>query len=1134
MPVEVVVRNEKFYNEFKNDVGFVSNLGDYTINMTGNLMENIKYTCFVDVSWNSLASDTSGNWSIQFLGGFDYRFKKNDNSSFDVDGFSVDDVIDWHHTTGGVTTVTEGLISSMTSTWIYITMVAAPYTITSIETTGSSKFYGKSDLTASTYSFGVLENSETFGNISKVSNNSQGYYTGGIGDRIFGVRDTSFIPMIKLGNFKDWVTGVMRIRYVSDPYTYFQRFEIEHEFTIVPFVLDGQLSNLQSLVPPALMSGNKSLKYSFSPNFRTGLNNPNTEKSIKIDKNLGSVGWFNEPFNGFNLDYEVLSVSYTEDATGNSATGLLISGKTNVSIDVQNNAGNFTAGERGGVYVSYLPKVNEYQNTIITDLKENFLYDNAINSEGIAPVVGQDFITNFEITNVVTNTMTLTFDVEYSLAQQVRLAGQNSQSPIYFLLGVQLGDVTITSVNSNRVIMLADAQPYDSGTDIAGLMSFPKMDFYTPEKLIGTDVGTTNVTSWIEDGLAIDYSFQLDLNKDAVLNSLDCMIVAFDPVTQIYFEIDKYTFNIFPAIVSGGVQQLNANTTRGYPLEIGDQFNEVFMQVSTNTLGFQDYNGRIGQKISWQDWIANLGVDTTFYDATQPNDNMNNKASNYSLLKGYEIRLAFFGNLSGTSILGISGLTDYIVLSPTLTIYNYEEDGGFNVWSHVIETFDATGTNNLGGSILTGQDTLFRSTWTNSGGAVTSLVDLWGFNRIEETGQPGYEIVECNTIKDTPAGQILKPSTGLRLDMQIVGGLVVMECLIDGSVATSGTAYNLSTRIQDDNAIPIGGKITEQGVLKDTEVRGSKNNRMIVIEQSNLVPYTYGSGNAGKLQGAALPEIPTSSTNDICICDFVRCEYSERVFASPSNPNDYWKNDQNEFLFKRFVAVDTIALELHKAGVKVADLNDGTYGTFYNGFASGSSEQQLYVGYLLDWLTVYNAFGGGSYTVVANLDIIGNTSVETSRKFLLSLYNDVSANNTVRIETTQNGNIFGSQFDFTGLNWYQSLRLPANFGNPSPIFETSEYKTSKHLRRQNKAIMGREWELKTGLIPWEVADKLVYNKMLGNSILITDYTIKAESIWRRVKVFMQEIEKPEITKTPVKVYNIKFTDVEDKYTKRNF
>lgn len=309
---------------------------------------------------------------------------------------------------------------------------------------------------------------------------------------------------------------------------------------------------------------------------------------------------------------------------------------------------------------------------------------------------------------------------------------------------------------------------------------------------------------------------------------------------------------------------------------------------------------------------------------------------------------------------------------------------------------------------------------------------------------------------------------------------------------------------------------------------------MIIIQLPNPTPYFYQSGNAGKLLGPSLPIIPDPQNNDICICDFITCEYAENVFASPPNPGEFWKNDLNEFLFKRFIVADTVAIELYKEGVKVEDLNTNAFGTFFNGFPLGTAEQQLYVGYLLDWLLVFNAHGAGSYTIQAQLNIIGNASTFESRKFHLELYSDILANGSVRIESTQNGNIFGSQFDFTDLNWYQSLRIPGLFGNPSPIFETSEYITSTHKRKQNKAKMSREWTLNTKLISWEVVEILIYNKLLGNSILVTDYQILAESIWRRVNVFMEEIEKPEVKGNPKRKYNIKFVDVDDIYTKRNF
>ena len=309
---------------------------------------------------------------------------------------------------------------------------------------------------------------------------------------------------------------------------------------------------------------------------------------------------------------------------------------------------------------------------------------------------------------------------------------------------------------------------------------------------------------------------------------------------------------------------------------------------------------------------------------------------------------------------------------------------------------------------------------------------------------------------------------------------------------------------------------------------------MIITELNNANPYTYVSGNAIKLLGTSLPEIITPEVNDICICDFIQCQYIEKVFASQTPNNEWYKNDMNEFLFKRFVASDTVGIELWKSGVKVADLNTNAYGTFFNGFASGTPEQQLYVGYLLEWELVQAAFGNGIYEVKAFLNIVGNASTYVSRQFKLQTYNDRAANKTVRIETTQNGNILGSDFDFTNLNWYQSLRLPGTFGNPNPILEIDNYINSNHEDRQIAAKNSREWQLTTDFINYEVATKLLYNKLLANKILITDYLIKAESIFRRIDVMVSEIEKPEIKGTPDRVYNAKFTDKLDKYKKRNF
>jgi len=302
---------------------------------------------------------------------------------------------------------------------------------------------------------------------------------------------------------------------------------------------------------------------------------------------------------------------------------------------------------------------------------------------------------------------------------------------------------------------------------------------------------------------------------------------------------------------------------------------------------------------------------------------------------------------------------------------------------------------------------------------------------------------------------------------------------------------------------------------------------MIITQLPNTTPAAPTEGNtfkAGTSFSFLTPRI--LEENDICICDFIECPYEEKVFSLAGGKS--YQNDKSEFLFRRLTAFDTLTIKLFKEGVEVADLNDATYGTFFNGFPSGSAEQQLYVGYLLDWDLVRALNGVGKYTVRANFNVIGNVSVVESRVFNLKIYSDLAAHETVKIESTQNGNIIGNDFDFTDLQWKQFVRVPGVFGNPTPTYEEDRYE------RQIKDTMSREWFLKTKKINFEVSQKLIYNKLLANEILITDYNIYAETIFRDIPVMPKDLSKVDTSGHPDKIYNVTFVDVQNKFQKRNF
>jgi len=811
MAVRINVTSQKYYNQFRNGVDFDLNLTEYTNNLAGSVMEKVKVVYNVDISWGINYASQNFEWDLT-TSGTTLTIVSNNGVNFKDEGFSAGDVVDMGLNVAGTPVVlANSVVDSVTANVMIITTSTA-YTVP----TGiiGIRLECSSPLTALKYKFGLIGNNENFNVNSKVSGNDQGFYGSGIGAG--ATRSTAFVDLTRLGNFKDWNTGTMKARYVSNPSTYEQRFEIEHIFTIVPYYLDGELSNLQNNLIPPLLNGLNSLKYVFSPGFRTVLSNPNTEKRKELSENLGSIAWFNQNFNGFQNLYNVVSTTYQNAASLSAADGLLIGSKTLVTLTVAKNSGSFSGGERFGTYISYLPEESEYQDTT-TSLLENFLYDNALNNEGLASV-NSDIITSLTST-IVSGQMVISMEVEYLAAQKIFLSSKFSNSIHNYIIGVQLGDTTLTSGNSDRVILLADVKQYDESADISGLMAFEKFEIYPHDKPITDGDGSTDLTAWNEDGFTVDFGFNIDLNKEAFINSLDIKLVA--EKNNEVFELDSFNYPIGASVVSGGIQQLNISTNRGYILKLNDQFNEIDLSVGSNVAGVQSYNGRFSQKISWQDWIENLDVDSIFYDNSKPENNRNYKASNYSALNGYNIKVAISSNLYGVDDFGNGGLTDYLFLSPSLRVFDYDLDiNEVPLWSGQIETFAASTLTNLSGAVLTGKDTLFRTTWTNSGGAVTDLSYIVGINRIEETSQIGYSITEMSSINLPAANQILKPYTGLYSNVYLSGGNVVVECLIDGSIAKSGIGYNLSARIF--NCVQNVGKMTEAGVYKVTELNVQK------------------------------------------------------------------------------------------------------------------------------------------------------------------------------------------------------------------------------------------------------------------------------------------------------------------------
>lgn len=265
---------------------------------------------------------------------------------------------------------------------------------------------------------------------------------------------------------------------------------------------------------------------------------------------------------------------------------------------------------------------------------------------------------------------------------------------------------------------------------------------------------------------------------------------------------------------------------------------------------------------------------------------------------------------------------------------------------------------------------------------------------------------------------------------------------------------------------------------------------------SGLAVKLYGAGTAQDVKLAGVRD-------EFCLCDFA-CEWREKVFHSSSS--DAWKKDYTDFLFRKIGSADTVAFELYKAGYKVANLNDNTLGTYYSTFTA----QPDYVGYLVDWSLVYNNFGGGTYQIKIIANILGADLTINSRYFDLNTYDEYEAHNTVKIESYQTGNIVGSEFDYTDLlegGWYSSIRLQGMLEKQAPELITDNFLDTGYKVLQNQDKIENNYLLTLEGVPETISTRIFNKEILANSLLITDYNLFKEEIYRELELVPDRINE---------------------------
>lgn len=698
MASEIRITDQKFYAKLNNGDTFTLNPSDFSRHLKGGVLEEVKAVFNVQVEWYSL------------LMSYDMLYDNSANTlrivktglNFVKDGFSVGDSVKFSisspqaYITGDVTSLRTGEITL--DNVVVVTGTLSNNWSTGVSDQNNDILTGLTNLTALKYKFGLIDNDESINFLSKLTNTEQIYL---IEDIDHGV-PLAFSDGITQGNNKAWVTGSAKCAFVglvpdSDyitPQDTTQEFQIEHIFKINPFYRDGELDSLEGTdTPPVdIFDGDRSLKYVLETEFRTVLNNPNTSKITKYDTQEGSVGYFDESYNGYPSDYTIEDLVYFNVTDSLTTDKIDIDVTNRITFTIKSDAGNIDAGM--AVIVGHSAIIDSLTYSNNTDDYKSIWLDETLRTTEGAVSTSDDIIQDYTATRIDANTLDVQYDIIFSGGKEREVNdGQD------YLLYYTIADPTKTVDEGSKVTGRIDVNVYDKSADIAGLFDVTINEQYPiPYEFDkGVSTGFTSGKLFIEDEQMLYARFKvldtylgedLDLLEDVNLESLKFKIVAYNTVTNTWFDLRTLNIDLSDQVVSGNIQNIELDSTRGYILTDTDIFNSLTLTTDTNDGTFQFYDLQVGYKIPWQSWLELISADADFYDKTKSHNGLNQNSSNYSFTNNYVIKILVDAEVETTGI-----TTNYVNRSGDFLAYNYDTDDQIpDAYSCVINTFKEDGT----------------------------------------------------------------------------------------------------------------------------------------------------------------------------------------------------------------------------------------------------------------------------------------------------------------------------------------------------------------------------------------------------------------------------------------------------------
>lgn len=610
---------------------------------------------------------------------------------------------------------------------------------------------------------------------------------------------------------------------------YYNEFKIIHYTYITPFMLALQYTDTINGIPPSYFTSEKCLKYVYNIQALYTYSDPSKYAEITSESTPGNTGWFNEKFNNIPTNYSIDDLEYRRMPSGILVSSLEMGdGLQRIKFKILNITDSPFSDNNTQFVLNFCKAPydsSEYTSNSRT-MNENFVFDRCLQTVGDAAVNGDNYGTGMQVLKNVTAEFISADEIEITATVEFGEDAldiiQESELPT-FMIFVSIQNHLLDTEESDKVTLLVDFAEYYIDNSDPTLLINNAIFLRHFEEDVDTE-GTGALEVFPEDECIAYNRFYIDKNgretDDILIKSISFKIKVKNTDTLEEFVLDSFSNDVSASPLVGGLQYMDFSLNRIFHIPEDEPRKKIRIKRRSDldAGGKYYYETYFPFIFRWEYFIKLLSANTDFFDASEPNNNLNHFWHHYAS-GDWKI-------YNETRIL--------VEKNDELLSFKYEDEITTNDWDSnanwspnsiksynkdsLVELYDPIAVKKY---ILGYDQTLIEALFEFTGDPidVDNYVAVFGIETFEGSGvaeRRRFSSVWASVLSDTWFRSIDGSDKAVidAFDAQTVR----VQALVDNSMIPEKPIFKISCRLYDlSPTVLLVSKLKEDGTLKKTE-----------------------------------------------------------------------------------------------------------------------------------------------------------------------------------------------------------------------------------------------------------------------------------------------------------------------------